>query len=248
MNKILALWAIPRSASTAFEWMMRQRGDFACRHEPFGEVWYYGEDCRTPRPNDTPPKSGLTYASVWQQLRREASKSQIFIKDFPHYILHIADDAFLSHFRHSFLIRDPAKVLPSMFDKWPGFLVEETGYAEQHKLFELIKNAYGTPPVIDADDLVDHPDATVRAYCEAVDIPFISEALSWESGKRKEISWYDKGSWHGNLKASTGLKPQNNNYLDVDANEHLRHAYELCLPHYQALRKYRLRSGEVTSR
>ena len=40
MHKIVALWAIPRSTSTAFEWMMRQRGDMEALHEPFGEAWY----------------------------------------------------------------------------------------------------------------------------------------------------------------------------------------------------------------
>ena len=34
MHKIVALWAVPRSTSTAFEWMMRQRGDIDCLHEP----------------------------------------------------------------------------------------------------------------------------------------------------------------------------------------------------------------------
>lgn len=43
MNKILALWAVPRSRSTAFEYMMRTRGDHVCLHEPFGEVWYQGK-------------------------------------------------------------------------------------------------------------------------------------------------------------------------------------------------------------
>ena len=44
MHKIVALWAIPRSTSTAFEWMMRMRGDMECFHEPFGEAWYQGEE------------------------------------------------------------------------------------------------------------------------------------------------------------------------------------------------------------
>ena len=49
MKKIVALWAVPRSTSTAFEWMMRQRGDMVCLHEPFGEAWYQGEEPRWPR-------------------------------------------------------------------------------------------------------------------------------------------------------------------------------------------------------
>ena len=36
MEKILALWAVPRSTSTAFERMMRERGDFWVVDEPFG--------------------------------------------------------------------------------------------------------------------------------------------------------------------------------------------------------------------
>jgi hypothetical protein len=44
MNPIYVLWATPRSTSTAFEWMMRMRGDMACFHEPFGEAWYRGDD------------------------------------------------------------------------------------------------------------------------------------------------------------------------------------------------------------
>jgi len=36
----LTLWATPRSTSTAFEWMMRQRGDFDCYHEPWNELYY----------------------------------------------------------------------------------------------------------------------------------------------------------------------------------------------------------------
>jgi len=56
MNPIYILWATPRSTSTAFEWMMRMRGDMACFHEPFGKalswepgsrnevLWYDGDD------------------------------------------------------------------------------------------------------------------------------------------------------------------------------------------------------------
>ena len=49
MHKIVVLWAVPRSTSTAFEWMMRQRGDLTCFHEPFGEAWYQGEAPLWPR-------------------------------------------------------------------------------------------------------------------------------------------------------------------------------------------------------
>ena len=242
MNKILALWAIPRSTSTAFEWMMRQRGDFLCHHEPFGEAWYFGEDRRCPRETKADIKPGLNYASVWRTLLDDAGREPVFMKDFPHYILHMADSDFLGKFTHSFLIRDPARMLPSMYDKWPDFTVDECGYEEQHALFDRLCQRDGTPPpVIDSGDLLNDPHATVRAYCDAVGIPYIEDALSWDTGERKEVSWYDKGSWHENLKSSTGLAPQKTNYVAIDHNDHLKNAHDACRPHYDALHKHRLR-------
>jgi adenylylsulfate kinase len=49
MHPIHVLWATPRTTSTAFEWMMRMRGDMACFHEPFGLAWYQGSDARARR-------------------------------------------------------------------------------------------------------------------------------------------------------------------------------------------------------
>ncbi len=245
MNRILALWAIPRSTSTAFEWMMRQRGDLSCHHEPFGEAWYYGEDNRTPRPNKVGVKPGLSYASVWNAIRQDAAGRPVFMKDFPHYISHMADDPFLDHFTHSFLIRDPVKMLPSMYDKWPDFLVSECGYEEQRALFDRLCDRDGcTPPVIDSDDLLADPHATVRAYCEAVGIPYIEDALSWDEGERRSVSWYDRGSWHDNLKSSTGLAPQQTDYVDITHNDHLLSAYEACRPHYHAMHQHRLKTSQ----
>ena len=70
VHKILVLWATPRSTSTAFEWMMRQRKDMQCFHEPFGEWWYEGDGALWPRLTpDSPRKPGLTFEPVWARLK-----------------------------------------------------------------------------------------------------------------------------------------------------------------------------------
>jgi hypothetical protein len=43
-NKPVALWAVPRSISTAFERVFVERDDFEVLHEPFSASYYYGED------------------------------------------------------------------------------------------------------------------------------------------------------------------------------------------------------------
>jgi len=243
MNKILALWATPRSTSTAFEWMMRMRGDMTCFHEPFGEAWYQGEDARWPRIKaDSPRIKGLSFDSVWKSLQAAAKQGPTFSKDFPHYVEHLWTDEFIDNFTHSFLIRDPAKVTTSMAKHWPDFVLKESAFVEQRELFDRLTDKLGVPPpVIDSDDLLENPYGIVEAYCNAVGIPFIAEALSWEPGQRQEVSWYDGGSWHANLRDSDGLKPQPRRYTDIsEASDHVKEIYEICLPHYQHLYQYRL--------
>lgn len=241
MDRILALWATPRSTSTPFEWMMRQRNDLVTYHEPFNEAYYYGEDRKTDRDIDVPAKPGLTFDTVLQSLRRQATVSHVFVKEFAYSIMHMVDHTFVADFTHTFLIRNPAKVLPSIFDKWPDFNLHEAGFAALRELFDIVADEYGeAPPVIESDDLITQPTATVRAYCQAVGIPFLADALSWEKGERPEVAWYDQGSWHETLKNSTGIKPQRRNYLSIDANAHLQRSYELCLPHYEALHAHKL--------
>lgn len=244
MRKILVLWATPRSTSTAFEWMMRMRGDMTCFHEPFGEPWYHGEEPLWPRAKpDGPRTKGLSMESVWNDLQSAASEGPVFSKDFPHYIKHLWSDDFLDHFKHSFLIRDPAKVTTSMFKHWPDFLLEEIAFVEQRELFDRLCDKIGSaPPVIDSDDLLEDPEGIVEAYCHAVGISFIPEALSWEPGSRNEVSWYDGGSWHANLRDSDGLKSQPRHYIDItQAPDRVKEIYEIVLPHYERLYTHRLK-------
>jgi len=248
MHKILVLWATPRSTSTAFEWMMRMRGDMMCFHEPFGEPWYQGEKPLWPRLKpDSPRTTGLTFESVWNDLKTTAKNEPVFSKDFPHYVEHMWTHEFLSHFNHSFLIRNPAKVATSMYKHWPDFVLKEIAFVEQRKLFDRLCEDGTVPPVIDSDDLLENPYAIVETYCNAVGIPFIPEALSWEPGERNEVSWYDGGSWHGNLRDSDGLKPQPRQYIDIsDAPDRVKEIYEICLPHYEQLYPHRLTGNAET--
>ncbi len=248
MNKIVALWAVPRSTSTAFEWMMRQRGDMECFHEPYGEAWYQGEEPLWPRlTEDSVRTPGLTLDSVTGMLKATAARVPVFSKDFPHYIKHMWDEEFLSMFSHSFLIRDPAKTITSMYNKWPDFHENEVGFPEQRQLFDMIGDKTGLPaPVIDSNDMLEDPHTIVRLWCEGVGIPFIEAALNWEPGARREVSWWDGGSFHANLRDSDGLKPQaRHQYIDIgEAPSRVQVVYEKMMPHYEYMHRYRLCASE----
>ena len=252
MNPIYVLWATPRSTSTAFEWMMRMRGDMACFHEPFGEAWYQGDDARAPRLTvDSPRKPGLNFATVLARMQAAATRRPVFSKDMAQFTDHLWQGDFLDNFEHSFLIRDPAKVLASLQRSWiklnddEGFIRNEIGFEEQRALFDLLCDKQGSSPVvIDSDDLLADPPAMVAKYCDAIGVPFIAEALSWEPGSRGEVLWYDGDDsiWHESLKNSDGLKAQPRKHVDVDdLPTRLRKLYDDFLPHYQHLYAHRLR-------
>ena len=97
------------------------------------------------------------------------------------------------------------------------------------------------PPVIDSDDLLERPADMVKAWCNAVGIPFIESALRWEPGARDEVSWWDSGVFHANLRNSDGLKPQVRKYVDLDAApDRVKEVHARALPHYQHLYRYRI--------
>ena len=243
----LTLWATPRSTSTAFEWMMRQRGDFHCFHEPFNELYYYGEDRRSQRDAGVEAKPGHSYASVWRDLTRQAEESNVFLKDFAYSVEHFVDDALLDAMTHSFLIRDPYKVIQGLANHWPDCSFDEVGLESLSRLFDRIAERDGVaPPVMASDDLLANPAATTRAYCAAVGIEFIPEALEWKAGEREEVSWYGEGTgpWHDSLRQSTGIKPQKTSYPPLEENPRLMDLYARALPYYQQLLAHKLTLDE----
>ena len=226
--------------------MMRMRGDMACFHEPFGEAWYQGDDARWPRLTaDSPRQPGLTSASVFEQIQATADRRAVFVKEFPIYVMHMVDDDFLDHFNHSFLIRSPAKVYPSVHSKWPNFVEAEVGFEQQRVLFDRIAERDSAPPaLIDSDDLLEDPHGIVAAWCRAMGLDFLPDALSWEPGARDEVLWYDKDTaWHANLKNSDGLKPQPRSFGSIeDEPQWIKDLHDAALPHYQHLYAHRLQT------
>ena len=240
---LLILWATPRSISTAFEWMMRQRGDFECFHEPWNELYYYGEDRRSQRDAHVPARPDHNYASFWNEISALAQAQNVFVKDFAYSVEHDLDDAKLSAMTHTFLIRDPKRVVQGLGHHWPDCTWDEVGFGPLHRLFGQIADRDGTPPpVIDASDLIGDPEGTIRAYCDAVGIRFVAEALEWSQGERTEVSWYGEGSgpWHDALRQSTGFHKPPTEYPPLEDTPRLQELYERSLPLYADMLAHKL--------
>ena len=245
MKKILALWATPRATSTAFEKVMSNRGDMTCFHEPYNESYYYGEDRRHDRYYIADPSlkvtRGLTIQSVHRKLLDLAKQQSVFIKDFAYSVSHMADDRFLDSFTHTFLIRDPEKVLTSMHSRWHDISLPEIGFEDLHTLFKRVADkSNNSPIVIDSDELLNAPEHGMKQYCNAVGIPFIEDALHWEKRDENPTWNSDEHGFHDALKNSTGFQRQARQYPPLESSEDMMRLYRASKPHYDALYAQRL--------
>lgn len=233
---VLALWSAPRSRSTAFARMMAERNDHLVVHEPFSQVVDFGEA-------KVGDRVAHTEQDVLDALRAVAAERPVFFKDTMdfHYPALLADQAFLKAATHTFIVRHPTEAIASHFALNPDLGRDEIGFAWLYEVFDAVRSATGTTPiVIDSDDLVDRPEDTVRAYCAAVGIPFVPEALSWQPGMRPE--WQATSRWHQSTSRTAGFgRRTGDGAAVVDANPVLRGYRDHHLPYYERLRAAALR-------
>ena len=249
MHRLIFLWAHPRCLSTAMLRMMIERGDLACLLEPFARL-YYLHDGKAHDPHLLPdPAHPQSYSAVRRWLMERAARGPLFVKDMSYYVLdYLRGDAGLVRAaRNTFIIREPASAIRSYHRVKPDMTQEEIGLESLHQHFELVRELAPeqTPVVIDAADLAVDPHATVRAYCEAIGIPFMTEALRWSPGVPDEFRGWT--TWLDGVNSSEGLQPRTPRpsgpepHGVVADDARLRGYYEHHLPHYLALRKHRLR-------
>jgi Sulfotransferase domain len=230
-RKPIALWAVPRSISTAFERIFVERGDFKVFHEPFSASYYYSTERRSDRFADEEPKAEYGYAAVLARILKQGEKP-VFFKDMAYHTAGFMSRSFAAKFTNTFIIRDPKSVLVSLYKFWSDFTFEEAGYEQLYCLFRYAMEEGQKAVVVDASDLAKDPEGIVAAYCEKLGIPFTTEALSWEP--REVPEWEMWGEWHTEAEQSTGIKKQPLED-DVEIPEGLEEVYGHCLPYYEEL-------------
>ncbi len=238
-RKPIALWAAPRSISTAFERIFVEREDFEVYHEPFAASYYFSEQRRSNRYPDEETKEEYLPENVLAEILAAKDKP-VFFKDMAYHTVGFRDQEFVERFQNTFLIRDPKQTLVSFYKMWPDFTLEEAGHEQLYKLFECAVEAGQEPVVVDAAEFSANTESMMAAYCEKLDVPFDPEALSWE--EREVPEWQAWDEWHTDAQESTSIEelPQK----EVTLPEELQEAYEHSLPYYEKLYDRRLRLSE----
>ena len=93
------------------------------------------------------------------------------------------------------------------------------------------------PPVIDSADILRTPEPALRSLCEALDIPFMSNMLSWPAGPRPEDgAWAPY--WYDSVEKSTGFGKASSHQPIVP--QQFQDMLAACEIDYEALRTQRL--------
>jgi hypothetical protein len=235
----IALWAVPRSRSTAFLRIMMERGDLNVVHEPFS---YFVEDGQF----DMAEQRAFSMSQLLDLLlaSNETGK-RVFFKDTSDYRYPslLADERLYHRVVNTFMIREPRAAIASHHAMNPDATLDEIGFEYLHTIFEAVWAETGEIPlVIDGDDLVADPEGTVRAYCDRVGLPFIASALQWQPSKPDaQSAWQRTARWHQEVDNSSGLvatarKPR----VDIDADPRLLSLVEHHKPFYDILYGHRL--------
>jgi hypothetical protein len=230
-DKPIALWAVPRSISTAFERVFVERDDFEIFHEPFSASYYYSEERLSDRYSDVEPKPEYNYQNVLANIL-ESREKRVFVKDMAYHAKGLIGPEFVSRFANTFIIRDPKYVISSLYRMWPDFTFEETGFEQLYRLFRYATEANPEEvAVIDAMTFSENPVGIVAAYCEHLNIPFRPGSLLWEPADVQE--WERWHRWHDKAQQSTGIERAERK--DPTLPEELQEAYDRCLPYYYQL-------------
>jgi hypothetical protein len=215
--------------------MMIERGDVAVLHEPFLALAQNDVVMVPAADGGSVPAS--TDRELIDRLAELGRLRPVFVKEvldyrYDYVFGHPGEMAWMTH---TFLVRDPRQAISSHYAMKPTVTCPEIGYEWLHELFRLTWSATGRPPlVIRSEDLVSDPAAVIRAYCDAVGLPFRPEALRWAPGDRPE--WQRHRGWHLDAIRSSGFTASQNAYpATVDNHPALRSFYDYHYPFYRLI-------------
>lgn len=236
-NKLVILWAPPRSLSTAFVRMIEARGDFTVLHEPLcdlaaGHVFTHEVQGETHR-IDTPNR-------LFAHVRTLLDKGNVFIKDTCEfsYAGLINEGAYPDDAHHAFMIRNPEQVINSHYAMNPQLTSQQVGYQHLDALYCAVRaRGVHDPVIVDANQLVLDPQNVIGDFCRKVGIEQKPESLQWEPGHRQV--WERTRHWHEDAARSTSIRPVSKHYeVRVDNDPRLKSFYDDNLVVYKKFLSY----------
>ena len=234
------MWSGPRNISTAMMRSWGNRSDTIVIDEPFYAFYLQATGKKHPGVDEVIARGETDYRKVIARPTTTAPGGRriLYQKQMTHHLLPQVDREWLLGLTNCFLIRNPADVITSYIKKNDDPALEDLGFIQQAEIFDLVcARQEAVPPVIDARDVLQNPERTLRLLCAAIGVVFDDAMLSWPPGPRETDGVWAK-YWYREVVTSTSFQPYRSKNEPVP--ERLRGIYQRCLEHYDRLFEYRL--------
>ncbi len=172
----IAMWSGPRTVSTALMRSWENRPDTVVVDEPLYAFYLDRTGIEHPGREQVIASQPTSWQAVAGQLTAAPlppGRTVYYQKHMTHHLLPEVDRAALAPLRHAFLIRDPRELLASYARVRATPALDDLGLWQQAEIFDRFGG-----PVIDSRDLLERPEAVLRALCAALGVPFHDAMLS----------------------------------------------------------------------
>jgi hypothetical protein len=237
----IAMWSGPRNISTAMMRAWGNRPDTAVIDEPFYGYYLERTGKRHPGAAEVIAQGETDWRKVVASLTKRpvpSGKQIFFQKQMTHHLLPEVDREWIVDVTNCFLIRDPREVILSYIKKNPEPTLDDLGFVEQCEIFNFVRDRINSvPPVIDAKNVLENPERTLRLLCDAIGVEFNKGMLSWPPGLRETDGIWAK-YWYTEVARSTSFQPHKRREGKVPDGFH--EIYQQCQDCYQKLYQHRL--------
>jgi len=247
-RRVIALWAVPRSVSTAFEKALSRHPQVGVVHEPFTDCYYFGRERRSSRYGLQPAKAGFDAAAAGRAIDAQRSPV-VFVKDLAFQARPYVADDFLASVTNTFIVRHPAVVLRSLQQLKPDFTEDEFGFIALHGLWKRVHQLGHRRVVVEGDGFRADPVGVLRRYCAAVGVEFVPKMLSWSDVRIRVWDASEEQSqarWHRTLESSVGVIPPSPREA-VDVPPQQRGSYDRALEVYMSIAADALGAGALAA-
>lgn len=206
----IALWSGPRNLSTALMRSFSSRADCVVSDEPLYAAYLATTGIDHPGRGDVLASQPTDWRTVCEQLSvgpPPLERPVWYQKHMAHHMREEMLTEWLDPLDHAFLVRHPARVIASYLEVFPTMTLAETGLPWQARLFDHLRRTRGIPPVvIDAAELRQSPEATLRRLCVGLGIAWDPAMLHWPAGPHPQDGAWAR-HWYGETWKSTRFKP-----------------------------------------
>lgn len=241
MQKRINVWSSPRNISTAFMYSFAQREDMTVVDEPLYAHYLINSQTEANHPGtkeiiDTMENDGEKV--VKNMLHQPYPTPNVLYKQMTHHLIDLEEE-FLLKMDNILLIRDPKRIIASYAKVVENPAMHDIGIKMQYDLFKKLNTKGKVAAVVDAKELLLHPEKVLHQLCNKMGLSFSKNMLQWKQGARPEDGCWAK-YWYANVHQSSCFQPYVEKKIELFGN--LAVLASKCQPYYDYLFQFAIKA------